>query len=311
MTLHRASGRWRLGLVLALSTAAFWATLPVALKVALEVVDPWTLTWFRFLVAAVLMGTWLAWRDRLRGFGRLRGIQWLLLGVAAVMLTGNYVLYLLGLHYTTPGNAQLLTQLAPLLMAVGGIFVFRERFVRGQWLGLSVLVVGLLVFFFDQVSLDDKGTYLGGSLLLVLGAATWAIYALAQKQLLLNLHSTAVMGFIYGTATLMLWPTADPSRLLELDLFHALAIIYCALNTLGAYGAFSEALAHWEASRVGAVLALTPFLTFLLMELLAWQTPGLIAPEQIAVLGWSGAVLVVGGSMAVSLLGRRPAVRTA
>ena len=30
--LHQASGRWKLGLLLALVTAACWATLPVALK---------------------------------------------------------------------------------------------------------------------------------------------------------------------------------------------------------------------------------------------------------------------------------------
>jgi drug/metabolite transporter (DMT)-like permease len=104
----------------------------------------------------------------------------------------------------------------------------------------------------------------------------------------------------------MLWPTTDPGRLLHLDLFHALATAYCALNTVGAYGAFAEALAHWEASRVGAVLALTPLLTLLLMELIGWQSPGLVDPEQIAALGWMGAMLVVAGSMAVSLLGRRP-----
>ena len=45
------------------------------------------------------------------------------------------------------------------------------------------------------------------------------------------------------------------------------------------------------------------------MELLAWQTPGLVSPEHIAALGWTGAALIVGGSMAVSLLGRR-SVRT-
>ena len=39
MTLHAPTGHWRLGLALAIATALFWATLPVALKVSLEVVD--------------------------------------------------------------------------------------------------------------------------------------------------------------------------------------------------------------------------------------------------------------------------------
>ena len=54
MALHQASGRWRLGLAMALTTALSWATLPVALKITLEQLDPYTLTWFRFLVAAAV-----------------------------------------------------------------------------------------------------------------------------------------------------------------------------------------------------------------------------------------------------------------
>ena len=303
--LHRASGRWRLGLLLALTTATFWATLPVALKVALEAVDPWTLTWFRFLVAAVVTAGWLALRGHWRGFTALSRIHWLLLATAAVMLTSNYVFYLVGLDFTTPATTQLLIQLGPLLLALGGILVFRERFSRGQWIGLALIGAGLLLFFSDQLAFRAERRYLSGMGLIVLAGATWATYALSQKQLLTRLRPIAVMGFIYAAAAVLLWPMATPGAIGTLDAFHAGVLVYCALNTLGAYGAFAEALAHWDASRVGAVLALTPFLTLLVMELAARSAPGLVAPEQIAALGWAGAVVVVVGSMSVSLLARR------
>lgn len=62
MALHQASGRWKLGLSMALVTALSWATLPVALKITLEQLDPYTLTWFRFLVAALAMFAFVAAR---------------------------------------------------------------------------------------------------------------------------------------------------------------------------------------------------------------------------------------------------------
>lgn len=40
MALHRPTGHWRLGLLLALATAVLWATLPVALQIALQRIDP-------------------------------------------------------------------------------------------------------------------------------------------------------------------------------------------------------------------------------------------------------------------------------
>src|SRR5687768_4512714 len=166
--LHQASGRWRLGLVLALTTAACWATLPIALKVTLEAVDPLTLTWFRFLVAAGLMGAWLAARGQLGVYRQLGRRGWGLLALAAAMLVGNYVLYLLGVQLTTPGNAQVLIQLAPVLMALGGIVVFGERYAPAQWLGLAIILAGLVLFFHDQWRGGDASRdYLLGSVLVV------------------------------------------------------------------------------------------------------------------------------------------------
>jgi drug/metabolite transporter (DMT)-like permease len=310
MTLHQASGRWRLGLLLALATALLWASLPVALKLALEVLDPWTLTWIRFLVAATMVAAWMAWRGQLGVFGGLSRRGWLLLLVAALMLTANYIFYLLGLDRTSPANAQLLIQLAPLLMALGGIYVFRERFVLAQWLGLGLMLLGGILFFSDQLAVGD-GAYALGSFYIVIAGVVWAAYALAQKQLLTSLSSTAVMGFIYVFAAVALLPVARPALLLELGTFHLLAVAFCALNTLAAYGAFAEALAHWEASRVSAVLALTPLLTVLVVEMVVHLLPGWVEAERIAALGWVGAALVVGGSMVVSLARSRRVVGNA
>ncbi|HET7844902.1 MAG TPA: DMT family transporter [Xanthomonadales bacterium] len=307
MALHAPSGRWRLGLTLALVTAAFWATLPVALKLTLEQLDPYTLTWARFAFAAVVVGAWLAWRGEWGRFRTLGRRGWLLLAIAALMLVANYVLYLLGLAATTPANAQLLIQAAPLLMALGGIVVFRERFNGWQWLGLAAIAVGLLLFFGDQLAKPAApgSRYLLGSFLVLLGALVWAIYALAQKQLLNSLSSFAILGFIYVFATFALWPLAHPSALFGMDALHGIALAYCAINTLGAYGAFAEALAHWEASRVSVVLSLTPLLTVATVEVVHAFAPALAKPERIALLGWVGAGLVVAGSAVSSLMKSR------
>ncbi|HZH43493.1 MAG TPA: DMT family transporter [Lysobacter sp.] len=306
-TLHRASGRWRLGLALALATAALWSTLPVALKITLEQLDPYTLTWFRFLLAFALMLGWLGARG---GLAPLRGLSRRhlgLLAVAALGLIGNYVFYLLGVQHTSPGNAQLLIQLAPLLMALGGILVFGERFAAGQWLGLAVMVGGLALFFADQLGHDalPPGRYVLGSTLVVIAAVVWAAYALAQKQLLMRLSSPLILLVIYAVASLVLLPVARPAALLRLDALHWGLLLYCALNTLAAYGCFAEALAHWEASRVSAILATTPLLCIGVVFLVHGLWPQAIRAETVGALGFAGAALVVAGSSLTSLLGQR------
>ena len=304
MSLHQASGRWQLGLLLALVTAACWATLPVALKITLEQVDPYTLTWFRFVLAAAVMLGWLAARRGLGGFATLDRKRWWLLLLAALCLIGNYVFYLLGVQQTTPANAQLLIQLAPLLMALGGIFVFRERFNGWQWTGLAIITGGLALFFRDQLDVGAAG-YLAGSALVIIAAVVWAAYALLQKQLLVRLSSPAILLFIFAVASLVLLPVATPSVLLRLDGLHWALLLYCALNTLVAYGAFAEALAHWEASRVSAILATTPLLCLGTVAAVHAVWPTSIASEQVTTLGYVGAALVVLGSAATSLMGKR------
>ncbi len=305
MALHRTSGRWQLGLALALVTAGFWATLPAALKIALDALDPLTLTWFRFAFAFVVLGSWLAYRGQLGRTYGLGAAHWLLMALAAAGLIGNYLLYLLGVQFTTPGNAQLLIQAAPLLMTLGGIVVFGERYSTWQWVGMAAIVGGLCLFFTDQAGGDHRGGYAVGSILVLLGALSWAIYALAQKQLLNRLGSASILLFIYFVASVVLLPFAHPMTLLHLDALPLAMVLYAAINTVGAYGAFAEALAHWEASRVSAILALTPLLAVATVEIVHRMAPSLLAGESIRLLGWTGAAMVVAGSALASLMGRR------
>ncbi len=306
--LHQSSGQWRLGLMLALVTAACWATLPVALKLSLNAMDAYTLTWFRFSFAAVVMLAWLGLRGELAPLRQLptRHRLWLL--AATVLLIGNYVGYVLGVQYTSPGNAQLLIQLAPLLMALGGVWIFKERFVWGQWLGLVVIVVGLALFFREQVigAALTTARYTLGSSMVLAAAFSWAAYALIQKQLLLRLRSPQILTGIYCLSAILLFPLAKPQQLLALDGLHWSLLLYCSINTLVAYGAFAEALAHWQASRVSTVLATTPLLCLGAVAATHALWPAQIAPEHVGWLGLFGALLVVAGSALSSLLGQSP-----
>jgi len=134
-----------------------------------------------------------------------------------------------------------------------------------------------------------------------IGAVTWAVYALAQKQLLQSLSSPSIMLIIYGVCTLLFTPFANPKIIFTLNPLHWGMLLFCALNTLIAYGAFAESLEHWEASRISAVLALAPIVTLISVWLVSVITPNLITPEHFSFIGIIGAVLVVTGSVAIAL----------
>lgn len=303
MILHQTSGRWRLGLSLSLTAAFLWGILPISLSVVLEVLDVYTVTWFRFWMAFCLLFIYLASRKQLPELQKIRKASLGLIVTATLFLGLNYLLFLQGLLLTSPTTAEVVIQLAPLLFGMGALVIFKERYSLPQWLGLSVLSLGFALYFHEQLKpvVTAPNNYLLGNALLVVGAAFWAIYALAQKQLLHKLPSTTIMLVIYGGCGLLFTPLAKPQMLLTLNSLQWGMLLFCGLNTLLAYGAFAEALDHWEASRVSAITALTPLVTLVSVWAVSVLTPTLIAPEYLSLLGIVGALLVVAGSVVIAI----------
>ena len=301
--MHISSGRWLYGLLLALTTALLWGILPIKLKEVLQVMDPITVTWYRLLVAGTILLIWLGAKRRLPRFAPLGLRGFGLLALAIGGLVANYVLYLVGLNQLSPGTTQLVIQMAPILFLIASLLVFRESFSLGQGLGMVVLLLGFGLFFNQRLAelLTSLTAYTTGVLIVLAAAFVWVFYGLAQKQLLTQWSSPQIMLVIYLACALILTPWAHPLQALQLSPLQGWLLLACCLNTLVAYGAFAEALAHWEASRVSATLAVTPLVTFSAVALAASLWPEHVLPEQINALGYGGALLVVLGSALVAL----------
>lgn len=294
---------WKLGIMHAGITASAWGLLPIALKSMLEYMDPYTITWYRFLTAALLTAVYLAATGGLPSLRRLDGGGRVILAVAVIGLLGNYVFYLLGLAHISPASAQVLIQLAPMFLLLGGLLAFRESFAPLQWLGLTVLVTGMGLFFHDRLATIAglEGDVAAGVMLMVAAALLWAAYALAQKLLLGRLTAQGVLVVIYVTASIVLLPTAAPGAISGLGAWPLALLVFCSLNTIVAYGSFAESLKHWEASRISAILALTPLLTLAFAALLEELPTGYVSEESVDTVALFGVVLVVVGSAACAL----------
>jgi drug/metabolite transporter (DMT)-like permease len=308
MNLHQTTGRWKLGLALALCSAFMWGLLPIALKGVLDGLDAYTTAWFRFFGSGVLVGAFVIYKKNLPSPTLLRGPVLLLLSFCVVGLCGNYLFFNLGLDHVSPSTAAVVIQMAPIFMLLGSLILFKESFNLRQWLGFGVLLFGLGLFFNQRLGelLSSLGDYTVGVMMIVAAGAVWSIYALAQKQLLRTLPSGTIMLLIYVACSVLLLPLAHVSNIATLPPATLLLLIFCALNTIAAYGCFAEALDHWQASRVSAILATTPLITVFCMKLCNAFFPNFIVQEHLNTASIIGAVLVVCGSV-LCALGRQAA----
>jgi drug/metabolite transporter (DMT)-like permease len=297
--------QWQIGFALSLFTALLFGLLPVALKGLLGGMDAYTITWYRFCFATLFLLVAISLQQGMPSFAKLRGAGLGTLLLASLCLCGNYLLYLLALNHLPTSSAQVLIQLAPMLLLVGSLVVYGERFSRLQWSGFGVVVVGLLLFFHNRLGdlLGQMNSYTLGVLLMLLAAVIWAIYGLAQKRLLSSLSSQTIVLCIYGTGALLFWPMADPVQIRQLTEVQWAMLIFSVAVTCVSYIAFAEAMKRWQASRVSAVLALAPILTICFIALGALLLPTVVEAEALSALSLGGALLVVAGSM-VSALGQ-------
>lgn len=306
--MHTTTGHWRLGLLLALTTSLLWGLLPIAIEIVLTDMDAYTITWWRFVMSAAGLGAYLGWRRQLPAIASAGRLGWALLLFALLTMIANFVLYVVALDLTSPSVAQVLIQIAPLLLLLGGVFLFHEPFAPRQWLGFLLLGAGLLLFFNRRLpELAEPTVGLGLGVVVMLAASiSWACYGLAQKRLLLLFSPPQVLWLLFTGATLLLWPAARPAQLLDLNELQLWMLAFCGANTLIAYGAFGEALRHWEISRVSAILATAPLFTIISMWLIGWSGWNLVAPEGLNTASVLGALVVITGSM-ICALAARPA----
>lgn len=305
--MHKTTGRWKFGLALSLLTALMWGLLAIDLKLLLAYMDPYSITWYRMVAATVLLGAFLKIRGTFPDWKKLKSKMGIFLLIAVFGLSGNFVIYLMSLNYISPGVAQVIIQLAPVFLLIGGVFLFGETFSRMQFVGLIILILGMLMFMNQRLAdlFSQMDEYSIGVLLMVLSAVVWTIYALIQKLLLKHLRSESILFWVYLGSALLLLPSAEFSSVKSLDGLGWGLLIFACINSLIAYGSFAEALDHWEASRVSAVMALVPLLTLFFVAVFHYFFPEYVASENLNGFAYLGALVVVIGSSMTALAGQK------
>jgi len=287
------------GVIYASITALCWGFLAIGLKMADRVVDPLTIVWIRFVFAFVMLAGWQVTVNR--SSFKLMTKPPLLLIIAAIGLSWNYISFMLGVHYTTPSNAQLFIQLGPILLAFAGILFFKEKIRRKQIIGFGISFIGIAFFYRDQLTafFDNQEKYNLGIIFLITGAVAWAIYAILQKKLVSGYSVDSLNLFLFGLPTILFLPLADPASLLQLHWTWWLLLFFLGANTFVSYTFMAMALKCTEANKVSIILIMNPIITFISMWILTRINVDWVDHERFSLMTVLGASLVISGAILV------------
>ena len=285
------------GVFYAVITATLWGFLPVLMKIALQDFSGSSIVWFRFTFAFGILFCFLKWNGRQPGsiFLAPPGMGIL----SGLFLAANYYCFLKAVDISSPSNAGILIQTAPVLLVILGVVLFKERFNRNQGFGFTVAVVGFILFYRDQSGKWGGEAYTESSLYIQAAALLWVGYMVLQKKLASAYEAQSLNLLVYGTASVVLIPAVVWS---DFNTSHVPGwglMIFLGLNTLLAYGFLAEAVKYIPLWLLSVVITLNPFITLGVMHILPVIWPGLVTPEMIGLWGYIGACVAIGGVVMV------------
>lgn len=284
-----------------LAAATMWGTIGVSYRVLLDHIatDEVTIVTIRASSAAVLLGGWLAARDR-GAFRVRRGDVPFLAGFALVTVTVFYLALIYALDRTSVAVGTVLLYLAPAFVTLGAALFLHERLTHRKLAALASTFGGCLLVVQAYRPANLEGNALGVGLAL-LSAVTYASYSLMGKRLLSRYRAVTVLAYdlLIGSAGLILVkvivsPTAWPSWLGLL----AIAGYSGIVTTLAPITLYTIGLRGLPSSEASILATFEPVVAVMLAAAILGET--------LSVGQAFGALGVIGG---VVLLAARGAVR--
>lgn len=303
--LTHARAPYLTGLALAGVGAVFFSAKAIVAKLLYrEGIDAVSLIALRMLLSLpffLIVAAW-TWRDAprlsLRDFSR----------IAALGLVGYYgssMLDFLGLQFITAGLERLILFLTPSFVLMLGIFAYKRRVTRRQWISMGFAYAGIVLVFWHDVSLGDGGGVALGAGCVLAAALLYGVYLLYSGELVQRVGSlrlVAIAMSISAVASIGQYALLRPIETLiqQTATVWSLSLLIASLCTV-----LPVFLTMFAVERVGAGDAsqaqmIGPVSTLFL----AWWVLG----EPVTALQLAGTALVMTGIWLLSTRRRVPAV---
>jgi drug/metabolite transporter (DMT)-like permease len=246
------------------------------------------------LAFAALILTPVAWTRSGSELRRISRRDWLWGVLSGVFLAIHFAAWISSLAYTSVASSTALVATNPIFVALGSLFVFRERLGRGVWLGILLTIIGTAVIGFSDSAGGSGSNPLLGDVLAVVGALCGSGYLLVGRSMRARMSLLPYIWLVYSTAAvvLLVWMVLAGYSLIGLPPTVYLLLVGLALGPqLLGHTSFNWALKYLSATFITVAILGEPVGSAILAALLLRQP---VVPLQLA----GGAVLLAGIAVA-------------
>ncbi len=242
-----------------LAAALLWGGSFSAMRLAVQVMSPWSIMWLRMAVALVVI---LPFAGRLDSRAYRKGDWRLLLPMVFFQPCLYFLLESHALTFTTSSQAGVISACVPLMVAVGAWLLLAEPIGKRILGGLVLSVGGVAVLSLAGDGSAPAANPLLGNVMEVGAMASAAVNMLIVKRLCDRYNPWLLTALQVFAGTLFF----SPGLVLLLrrpEIPWTLPLIACivflgALVTLGAFGLYNWGMSHVPASRASVFINLVP-----------------------------------------------------
>lgn len=253
------------GMISAFIACFIWSSSFIALKVALDGMNPMSIIFLRMVIASCMF---IFFYKKFQGLNVTKSdIMYMLFLV--ICEPGLYFVFeIKALEYTSAAQAGVITSTMPILTAIGAAIFLKEIITLRLLLGLAMAMIGAVWLSFSANIQEYASNPILGNSLEALAMVCAAGYAISLKHLSNKFSSiflTALQAF--GGAIfflpLSIWEFQNIGFSINMDSF--LSVLYLGVVvTIGGYGFFNYALSLAPASKITIFINLIPAFTIIL-----------------------------------------------
>lgn len=276
-----------------LLTALIWSSSFVGVKAALEYTGPLTVAGLRYFLAFLFLIPWLCNHPQASSsITRLPWGRFTLMGLTQYTI-GNGALFI-ALKSMPATTGSLALCLSPLPVLLLGILRLKEHPTVIQLVGLTITLLGSMLFFSSGLELGDPLPF-GFLMIAVLSFSVFPVLAreVARNRQIANVTLTAFPLGIGGVILLLVAGLLEGIPRMPVFVW-GIILGLAVVNTLLAYLLFNHSLQRLTAVQANIMLNLSPLGT----AIIAWGTLGeRLSPLQVAAM-----LLVIAGASLVQQL---------
>ena len=246
---------------------------------------PQTITFYRFLGAFVLALFFMFLTKKpipiLQKKVAKNDIVLILLSILGA--AGCEVMFAAGMIYVSPEISQVIWQFGPLLLLIGSVIFFKEKFSLLQVISISLVFVFSILFFthgINDFSIHIQ-QYARGIIFLSITVVLWAIYGLTQKPLIVRGYTCCdIVFFLSLGSAVVLFPFAHIGEISVLKSNNILLLsnfIFVIFGLFASVVLFAQSFKHWEAYKSSIIVMILPVITLLSVIFFHWLIPHFVA----------------------------------